>query len=474
MSMEKIGNLPAVIQSLANDPRVTVRRAGEPLRNGRCIVYWMQRAQRGVDNASLDLAIRSGNAMGLPVVVFLSIISNYPNANLRHYAFLEQGLRDIEEDLASRNVALVVKRPQENRLEKFLDDAGAALLIGDENHCREPERWRKALSKRLAIPFLTVDADVVVPSGLFTRNFYALHHFRPHLLRELPKYLRGQEPVKADREWKRPPNFSSFHVGDPITEGWKNLDRSVAPVETFTGGTRAALRGLNEFVCFRLKDYPENRNRPELVATSQLSPYLHFGHIGPLTIALAAQSAVKEGKATQAALDAFLNELIGWRELSVNFVKHVPDYDSLGCAPEWAKKSLREHARDRRPYQYDLGTMERAETHDDLWNAAQMQMVKSGWMHNFMRMYWAKKILEWSPTPEVAYEYAVLLNDKYELDGRDPNGYAGIAWSIAGVHDRPWFDRPIFGTIRYMSRESTGRKFNSKQYIEEKLVDDGT
>src|SRR5690348_7433155 len=147
MSMEKIGNLPAVIQSLANDPRVTVRRAGEPLRNGRCIVYWMQRAQRGVDNASLDLAIRSGNAMGLPVVVFLSIISNYPNANLRHYAFLEQGLRDIEEDLASRNVALVVKRPQENRLEKFLDDAGAALLIGDENHCREPERWRKALSK---------------------------------------------------------------------------------------------------------------------------------------------------------------------------------------------------------------------------------------------------------------------------------------------------------------------------------------
>lgn len=470
MSTPQTSKLPPIIETLASDPRVTARRAGEPLSNGRCVVYWMQQAQRGLDNPALDLAIHVGNEMGLPVVAFLSIISNYPHANLRHYAFLEQGLQDIEEDLAQRNVVLIVRRPPENRLEKFLENVGAALLIGDENYCREPERWRKKLAGRLTLPFLTVDADVVVPSSLFPRHYYALHHFRPHLLRELPKYLAHQPVVKAEYEWKRPANFSAFSLGSPITEGWKHLDRSVAPVETFTGGTHAALRRLSEFVSFRMKSYVEKRNRPEWNATSQLSPYLHFGHIGPLTIALAAQDAVKGGKATQAALDAFLNELIGWRELSVNFVKHVPEYDSLECAPDWAKKTLREHARDRRPYQYDLETLDRARTHDDLWNAAQSQMTKTGWMHNVMRMYWAKKILEWSPTPELAYEYAVLLNDRYELDGRDPNGYAGIAWSIAGVHDRPWFERPIFGTIRYMSRESTGRKFDSGRYIEENLV----
>ena len=262
-----------------------------------------------------------------------------------------------------------------------------------------------------------------------------------------------------------PQNFASFDVHTDLTQGWKDLDRSVKPVDYWTGGTHAALKRLKHFIDHGLANYPEQRNHPENDGTSQLSPYLHFGHISPLTIALAAQKALRAKKVTQTAYDSFVGELIGWRELSVNFVKHVPNYDTIDCAEPWAQKTLREHAADKRDPLYTLEQLEKAQTYDELWNAAQMQMVNFGWMHNYMRMYWAKKILEWSPNPAVAFQNAVYLNDKYELDGRDPNGYAGIAWAITGVHDRPWFDRPIFGSIRYMSGASTGKKFDSKRYI---------
>ncbi|HEX8812571.1 MAG TPA: deoxyribodipyrimidine photo-lyase, partial [Terracidiphilus sp.] len=453
--------LPEPLLSHTQNPRVTVRRAGPPLPGGKCVVYWMQRTQRALDNPALDLAISLGNELNLPIVVFSSIIANYPSANLRHYAFLNQGLHDIASDLAARNVAFIVRRPPDNQLEKFLAEVQAAVVIGDENHCREPERWRKVLARRLRLPFLTVDADVVVPSSLFDKHFYALHIFKPRLFAHLPTYLVPQPNHTAAHSWHTPKNFLRYDLRGDITHGWTSLDRTVPPVDTFTGGTSVALRRLNHFVTGLLHTYPEKRNHPELDGTSCLSPYLHFGHISPITIALAAQRAVQQGQVSPAACDAFLGELIGWRELSINFVRHIADYDSLDCAPNWAAKTLREHTHDTRPTLYTLQEMEQAHTHDDLWNAAQLQMVRHGWMHNRMRMYWAKKILEWSPSPHLAYQHAVLLNDRYELDGRDPNGYAGIAWSIAGVHDRPWFDRSIFGTIRYMSGESTGRKFNS-------------
>jgi deoxyribodipyrimidine photo-lyase len=456
---------PEFLHRLADNPRITIRRGGAPLKNGKCIVYWMQRAQRGVDNPAVDLAVAIGNELNLPVIAYFSAISNFPHANLRHYAFLNQGLADIEEDLAERNVSLVVRRPPNNSLEALLREVDAAMVVGDENPCREPERWRKVLARRLELPFRTVDADVVVPSSVFPKHQYMLHIMRPKLNAELPKYLVPQPNTKAKNAWSRPRNFESFAVRDDVTAGWRNLDRSVRPVDSFTGGTHAGLKRLNHFIKNQLADYDRQRNHPEVDGTSQMSPYLHFGHISPLTIALAIDDAVKQEAASQAARDSYLNELIGWRELSVNFVKHVPNYDSVECAPEWAQKTLREHARDKRDPIYTLEQLERAETYDELWNAAQMQMVKMGWMHNYLRMYWAKKILEWTPNPAKAWEYAVILNDKYELDGRDPNGYNGIAWAIGGVHDRPWFDRPIFGTIRYMSGGSTGKKFDSKRYI---------
>jgi deoxyribodipyrimidine photo-lyase len=425
----------------------------------------MQRAARIVDNPALEVAIEAGNLLGLPVVVYFQVIHNYPNANLRHYYFLQQGLRDVQADAAERGVGFVLRRSPEGSVEAFLEEVQAALLIGDENPCREPERWRRVLAKRLRLPFWTVDADVVVPSRVFDRSFVLMHHFRPHLKAELPKFLVAAKKVAPLHAWKPKKKLESYPLGNDITAGFSKLDRSVGPVDSFTGGTHAALKRLKDFVNLELKDYEATRNHPEVEGTSRLSPYLHFGNIGPITIALAVMRAVSAGKATQGAADRYLEQLIGWRELSVLFVRHEPNYDNWGCAAPWARKTLVEHTEDARPHRYTLAQMERAETGDELWNAAQRGMVQTGWMHNYMRMYWAKKILEWAPDPARAFEWAVMLNDRYELDGRDPNGYAGIAWAIVGRHDRPWFNRPVFGLVRPMAGASMAKKFDAEGYI---------
>jgi deoxyribodipyrimidine photo-lyase len=358
-----------------------------------------------------------------------------------------------------------VVRRHPNSLTAFLEEVRAALLVGDENACREPERWRRVLAKRLKLPYWTVDADVIVPSHVFDRSFVLLHHFRPHLKQELPKYMVAPAKVAPLYPWKPSKPLASFPLDRDITEGFAKLDRIVKPVDTFTGGTRSALLRLQQFVSYDLKDYEETRNHPEMRGTSRLSPYLHFGNIGPLTIAVAVEEAVQQGKAPASAAGRFLDQLIGWRELSVLFVRHEPNYDNWGCAAPWARKTLTEHAGDPRPYRYALAQLERGETHDELWNAAQREMVLTGWMHNYMRMYWAKKILEWAPEPATAFDWAVELNDRYELDGRDPNGYAGIAWAIVGRHDRPWFNRPVFGLVRPMTGASTAKKFDAAKYI---------
>ncbi len=460
------GPMPDALQKLASDPRITVRRGGEPLKDAKCVIYWMQRAQRGIDNPALDVAIALGNELGLPVVAFFSAISNFPHANLRHYHFLSQGLSDAEHDLKERNVSFIVRRPPHNALEKLVVELKAAAVVGDENPMREPERWRQVFAHRIDIPYWTVDADCIVPANTFDKHFYAVHFFRPKFFAELPKFLAWPSPEKAKHSWSRPHGFESFAVGQDITEGWgKPFDRSVGPVESFTGGTRAAEKLLADFVTNKLGDYDSVRNHPERDGTSRISPALHYGHIGPLTIARAIEDAVKKGNCTPEARDAYYGEVLAWRELCVNFVRFVPDYDSIACAPDWARETLRKHGRDRRDPTYTRDQMERGETYDDMWNAAQKQMVDHGWMHNTLRMYWGKKILEWSATPAEAFDNCVYLNDRYFLDGRDPNGYANIAWAICGLHDRPWFERPIFGTVRYMSGASTGRKFNSKQYI---------
>ncbi len=452
-------------EQLSSDPRITVRRAGAPDSGGRCVVYWMQRAQRTLDNLALDVAVEAANALQQPVVIFFAPVPFYPHANLRHYTFLAQGIPGIAERGRKRGIGFVLRRYPEHSLPKFCDEVKASLVIGDENPMREPNQWRRQAAEKLRVPLWTVDADVLVPSRLLEKEQYAARIIRPRLQQRLEQFLTPPHNPKAKVEWEKPwalhalPDDGSFD----ITEDWKDLDRSVQPVDSFRGGTDEALKLLREFATHKLAHYPEQHGRPEVDGTSRLSPYLHFGQIGPHTVA----REVEKSKAQRAAKDDFLDQFITWRELSVNFVHFNPLYDSIESAPDWAHRTLARHASDKRPVTYSRQQLEQAETHDELWNAAQHQMLHAGWMHNYMRMYWAKKILEWSASPALAYQTAVYLNDKYFLDGRDPNGYAGIAWAIAGKFDRPWFERPIFGTIRYMSGSAAHKKFDAGKYIEQ-------
>src|SRR5579862_3183674 len=243
------------LRNLSNDSRVTVRRLGASDPNGRCVVYWMQRAQRGVDNHAVDLAVKVANQLGLPLVVYFAAIPNFPHANLRHYVFLNQGLPDIEADLAARNISFVMRLAPHESHERLLADVRAAFLIGDENPMREPERWRKELASRIKIPFWTVDADVVIPSKLMEKAQYGAYTIRPRLYRLLPEYLHPYENLHAEHAWTRPKGFQADSVNDDMTRGWKNFDRGVAPVDEWRGGTRASLKRLSVFAGSMLEDY---------------------------------------------------------------------------------------------------------------------------------------------------------------------------------------------------------------------------
>jgi deoxyribodipyrimidine photo-lyase len=450
------------IEQLAADPRVTTRRGGEPDRDGAVVVYWMQRAQRAEDNPALETAIAAANAIGKAAVVYFGLVAGVAGANLRHYQFMVEGLRDVAEDLARRGIGFVVRKSPDQDFVQFCEEVRPAIVIGDENPLRAAERTKRRIAARLRVPFWTVDADVVVPSRLLQKEHYAARTIRPRIHAYLPTFLRPIRPHVPQHTWTPPRRLQMLHPDLKLLDDFP-VNRSVRPVATCRGGSHAARQALRRFMTERLAGYAENRNHPERDATSQLSPYLHFGHLGPHTVAL----AVRDADAPEPDRDAFLEELIVRRELAVNFVRYNLAYDRLGSAEPWALRTLAAHRADPRPHRYAPRRLEQAETHDDLWNAAQRQMVRTGWMHGYLRMYWAKKILEWSESPEAAYEIAVTLNDRYELDGRDPNGYAGVAWAIAGKHDRAWGpERAIYGTVRYMSYASTSRKFDSGAYIE--------
>ena len=448
------------IKKALTDPRLTVRRAGAPQGDGDCVVYYMQRAQRGVDNPALNLAIEAANEMQKPVAVFFGLRPDYPRANLRHYAFLVDGLREMAAAVEKRGAAFVFRLYPDNNLIQFCEEVKACLVVGDENPMREPERWRRGAAEKLRVPLWTVDADVIVPTRLFEKEEYAARTLRPKLHKVLDIFLQPIANPRARYRFPRPPRSLAIDEKRLLDE--LPLDGGAQPVSGFKGGTKEAMRRLQRFLTGGLAAYDSTRNLPHKDGTSRLSAYLHFGQISPLTIALAVQKA----DAPQAAKDAYLEELIVRRELAINYVARNPNYDCLAGAPAWGRKTLAESTGDRRPHVYSEARLEAAETDDELWNAAQMEMVKSGRMHGYLRMYWAKKILEWTRSPARAFDIAVRLNDRYELDGRDPNGYAGIAWAIGGKHDRPWAPKkPIFGLIRPMSAAGMARKFDVRAYI---------
>ena len=455
------------IDKLATDARVIVRSRAPIDPRGRCVVYRMRRAQRALDNPALNTAIAAANALGQPVVVFFGLLARHPIANLRHYSFMLEGLAETAEKFAHRRCGFILRicdgANSANEFAGFCNEVIPSLVICDEDPARRNVNWEREAILYPSAPLWSVDADVIVPSILLEKEQFAARTIRPRIQKRLPEFLKPIGNPSARVPWTSHRKLKSLDLSPALIDRRLHIDRSVSSVAAFHGGTDAALAALRRFVRERLPTYASDRNRPEIDGTSQLSPYLHFGQIGPHTLAL----AIRDAAAPARDCEAFLEELIVRRELAVNFVRYNPRFKTLASVEPWAHRSIGEHVRDARTYLYTERQLDNAETHDVLWNAAQRQMVSSGWMHGYMRMYWAKKILEWSPSAAEAYDICVRMNDRYELDGRDPNGYAGIAWAIGGKHDRAWGpDRPVYGKIRYMSFASTSRKFDSRAYIE--------
>jgi deoxyribodipyrimidine photo-lyase len=440
-----------------------VRRLNDrPLTKGRILIYWMQASQRVEYNHALEYAIRQANEQNLPLVTLFVLTDQFPEANLRHYSFMLEGLKEVKALLEQRGIPFVALRGSMGE-EVAKASRQASMVVTDRGYLRAQREWRKEAAENASCPVLQVEGDVVVPvEEAYPKEAYSAAVLRPRIHSQLRKYLvpLSETPVK-----KRAPNldFNGLDLKKSIPAILSSLaiDRTVPPVSHFRGGPAEAKKLLEGFLAHKLKDYGELRNDPSLDYVSHMSPYLHFGQISPLYIAVQVQGA---GRTPFRSREAYLEELIVRRELSMNFAYYNSSYDAFAGAPEWARRTLKNHQKDKREYLYSREELEEARTHDPYWNAAQKEMIITGKMHNYMRMYWGKKILEWSPTPEEAFRTALYLNNKYELDGRDPNSFTGVAWCF-GKHDRPWGERKIFGQVRYMNDAGLRRKFKIDDYV---------
>jgi deoxyribodipyrimidine photo-lyase len=422
------------------------------------VVYWMQASQRVEYNHALEYAVQQANRMDKPVVVFFGLTANYPSASIRHYRFMLEGFRETKAALKERGIKMIIRQVSpEIGITNMASEA--SLVVVDRGYTRIQKYWRKIASAMIDCRMAQVESDIIVPvEEASPKEEYSAATIRPKINDKLHRFLFPLKKAKVKKESTRL-RFDDIFDIDDIDRALAQLpcDRSVPEISRFPGGSSEAHRRLDEFLDKKLKNYPEHKNDPTQDETSMLSPYLHFGQISPLDIALMVMKKRTAGK------EAFLEELIIRRELSLNYLHYNNDYDNFEGLPQWCRDTLTKHARDKREYLYDREQLAGGKTHDRYWNAAQLEMVHTGKMSGYMRMYWGKKIIEWTKTPEEAFQIALYLNDKFELDGRDPNGYAGIAWCF-GKHDRPWAERTIFGTIRYMNEAGLRRKFDADGY----------
>eukprot|EP00455_Lapot_gusevi_P007645 TRINITY_DN13260_c0_g1_i3.p1 TRINITY_DN13260_c0_g1~~TRINITY_DN13260_c0_g1_i3.p1 ORF type:complete len:559 (-),score=80.12 TRINITY_DN13260_c0_g1_i3:10-1479(-) len=473
------------------------------------VVYWMSRDQRALDNWALLLAQHLAIQAEKPLAVVFNVVPTFLNAPVRHFDFMFGGLAEVERDLKAFNIPFfVLCGDPVVSIPAFVKQEGLRCdyLITDFSPMRIGRLWREQVAARLheSCSFLEVDTHNLVPvwiasqkqewSAATFRSRISKHYdeylvdipplkFHPHPfpVEAVPPILptsentpqpeskdESKEESKDESQEEKKADVLTIHGGaQPVDwsaiQATLQCDMSVSPVTHIRPGPAAARRTLQDFLTTRLKTYADRRNLPHLNHLSHLSPYLHYGSISVQRIVL---EAMKHKKESKEGYDAFFEELVVRRELSDNFCYYNPKYDQYEGFPEWARKTLAEHANDRREFIYTEKQLEEGKTHDDLWNASQLEMVHSGKMHGYLRMYWAKKILEWTPTPQKAFEIAVRFNDKYELDGRDPNGYVGCAWAIGGVHDRGWTERPIFGKVRFMNYAGCKRKFDIAAYVQ--------
>jgi deoxyribodipyrimidine photo-lyase len=425
--------------------------------------------RRASGNHALDYAIELANELDLPVLFYEGLTCTYKHANDRLHTFILEGVPDTERGLHARGVGyafyLRKRRIDSNTIVYDLASKAAAVVTDDyptfiaaDHNSRVPDK--------MDVAYLAVDSSCIVPMNHFTKREYAAYTIRPKILKVLSEYLRPAPELAPKHRWKADtPAFHEPVISANISTLVKSceIDHGVKPSPSFRGGSGAAETLLNQFLEHRFKRYAKERNEPSRHATSHMSPYLHFGHISSLQIAL---KATEYAKRHRLIADEFLEELIVRRELAFNFARFGSNIEGFDDLPDWARKTMAAHASDVRDPAFTAEQMERAETYDPLWNATQKELLIRGKIHGYYRMYWGKKIIEWSRTYREALALMIALHDKYALDGRDPNTYTNILWCF-GLHDRPWFERPIFGLIRYMSFDGMKRKTDMNAYIEE-------
>jgi len=447
-----------------NKKRLRVMSETKKIKEGsEGVLYWMSRDCRVQDNWALIHAQRLAVAEELPLHVGVCLV--VPKSELstaRHYAFLLKGLEEVAKDCQTLNIQfhLLHGSPGEV-LPGFVSDRGLGAVVTDFCPLRERLQWLQDVKKALPedIPLIQVDTHNVVPCWVASDKLeYAARTIRGKITKHLPEFLTDFPLVD-----KHP--YTATRTAKPVdwdqTLASLQVDKTVGEVAWAVAGNAAGMATLESFIDVRLKYFATHRNDPNSEALSQLSPWLRFGHLSAQRVALQVQRC---GKNASQSVSSFIEELVVRRELTDNFCFYNDKYDSVEGASEWAQKTLRDHSKDSRQYVYNREQLEKAKTHDRLWNAAQYQMVSEGKMHGFLRMYWAKKILEWTSSPDEALSNALYLNDRYSLDGQDPNGFVGCMWSICGIHDMGWTEREVFGKIRYMNYNGCLRKFDVARF----------
>ncbi len=474
--------------------RITVLRNGSPT-PGRYVLYWMIAARRTRYNFALERAVEWCRELKLPLLIFEPLRVGYPWASDRLHKFVLEGMAENRRRASDSTFYYPYVEPQPGAghglLEALAEDA--AVLVTDDYPAFFLPRMVAAAAKKIAARMEAVDGNGLYPMRATEQVFPTAYAFRRHLQRELPNHLRE---FPCESPLAQLPSVKGAAPRQDIVKQWAPasdalltatresladlpIDHAVGPA-AFTGGSAAAEHALDNFLHRKLDDYQEKRNDPDIDGVSNFSPYLHFGHLAahevfqiiaarekwtPDNVASGGRGARAGWWKMSESAEAFLDQLVTWRELGFNCCAHRADYEQFESLPDWAKATLAKHERDSRSPVYTLAQLENSETYDELWNAAQRQLVRDGRLHNYLRMLWGKKILEWSRTPQAALQAMLELNNKYAVDGRDPNSYSGIFW-VLGRYDRPWGpERPIFGTIRYMSSDNTRRKVDVKEYL---------
>ncbi len=427
------------------------------IRKNKYGIYWMQASQRVCFNHALYHAIYLANQFNIPLYVVFGVTDRYLNADVRHYVFMLEGIKEIFQILNQKGIKTIieiVKYPYESVI-KY--SKNASFVVTDVGYTRIQREWREKLAQKINCVLYQVESDVIVPVEVVSKKEeFGAYTIRSKIQKNIPEFLTFHTDIPKIKNKILQKNI--LYDFEKILKKLK-LKKQVMETKKFTGGYSQAKKILKKFLDEKLENYTKLKNDPTVDFQSNLSPYIHFGQISTHEIAL---EVLKAGVNIN---HAFLDELIIRRELAINFVYYNKDYDNFNCLPAWTKKTLLDHEFDKRQYNYNIKQLENGETHDIYWNTAQKELVKTGKMHGYMRMYWGKKVIEWTKSLMDAYDILVYLNDKYELDGRDPNGYAGIAWCF-GKHDRPWREINIFGKVRYMSENGLKTKFNMDKYIE--------